>query len=153
VFRVSAMCGWGPPDTTPDVNVRAAARPARKIVAKSVMPPSQTPESVPRRQPQVAERLSVDALRWLDQLPVSVRPRHLEREFPRIANALSRQWRSPSACIAYLDELLMDKRGDRRGFPLEIVLELATLKSHFQTAIYPVPQTVWGEIMTRSRER
>jgi hypothetical protein len=89
----------------------------------------------------------------MDQLPLSVRPQHLAKEFPRITNALSRQWRAPEACLEYLDELLIDKRGDRRGFPLEILLELASLKGHFQTAVYPVPQTVWGEILIRSRER
>jgi hypothetical protein len=106
-----------------------------------------------RRRPATAERLTVETTRWLSELPVSARPERLARQFPRIANAISRQWRSPAFCLAYLDELLIDKRGDRRGFPLEILLELAALKSHFLSAVHPAPQTIWGEVLQRSRER
>ena len=110
------------------------------------------PDFVARRRPATAERLTVETTRWLTELPASARPERLARQFPRIVNAISRQWRNPGPCLAYLDELIIDKRGDRRGFPLEIMLELATLKSHFLTVVHPTAQTVWGEILERSRE-
>ena len=87
----------------------------------------------------------------MEQLPLSVRPQKLARDFPRIVNTLSRRWSAPQTCLACLDELLIDRRGNRRGFPLDIILELAALKGHFQTTVHPVPQTVWGEILLRSR--
>src|SRR6185369_3152248 len=92
------------------------------------------------RRAQAAETLSVEASRWRDELPPSVRPRLLPVEFPRIANALSRRWRTQAACLAYFDEVLIDKRGQRRGFPMAIVLEIAAhrpLASSSRGAIKP----------------
>lgn len=105
------------------------------------------------RRPATAERLTVEATRWLTELPLSARPEQLARKFPRIANAISRQWRNPGPCLDYLDELLIDKRGNRRGFPLDILLELGALKSHFLTVVHPTPQSIWGEILQKSRKR
>ena len=117
------------------------------------MPRSVDPDFAARRRSTVAEKLTPETLRWLTELPVSARPQQLAAELPRIGNAISRLWSIPAACLAYLDELLIDKRGNRRGFPKEILLELATLKSHFQTDIHPTPRTAWEEISERSRER
>ena len=108
---------------------------------------------VARRRPQSTEQLSAETIQWLDELPAGVRPRLLPIEFARIANALSRRWGTPPACMACLDDLLIDRRGNRHGFPMGIVLELAALKNHFQTIVYPSPRTVWDEIAMRSRER
>ena len=88
----------------------------------------------------------------MTELPISARPERLAKQFPRIANAISRQWRNPRPCLAYLDDLLIDKRGNRRGFPLDILLELGALKSHF-LRVYPTPQTIWGEMLQQSRKR
>ena len=109
-------------------------------------------EFATRRRAQATETLSVEASRWLDELPPNVRPRRLPVEFARIANALSRRWGTPAACLAYFDDVLIDKRGNRRGFPMGIVLELAALKNYFQTFVHPAPRTVWDELSKRSRE-
>jgi len=107
---------------------------------------------VVRRRPQSAETLSAETVQWLAALPPSVKPTLLPIEFVRIANALSRRWGTPSACLAYFDDLLINKRGPRRGFSIGIVLELAGLKNYFQTFVHPAPQTVWDEVSKRSRE-
>ena len=120
---------------------------------KAAMAPSDATDFAARRRYTPEEVLTAESMRWLDQLPLTVRPQHLPKKFPRITNGLSRHWRAPRACLAYLDDLLIDKRGNRRGFPLEILIELASLKSHFQTAVHRAPQTLWGEILIRSRER
>src|SRR5215467_5804151 len=103
-----------------------------------------------RRRPATAERLTVETTRWLTELPLSARPERLAKQFPRIANAISRQWRNPGPCLAYLDDLLIDKRGNRKGFPLDILLELGALKSYFLRAVHPTPQTIWGEMLQQS---
>jgi hypothetical protein len=77
----------------------------------------------------------------------------LQIEFVRIANELSRRWKAPAALLAHLDNLLIDERGNRRGFPMAIMLELAALKNYYQTSVHPSPRTVWDEIASRSREK
>jgi hypothetical protein len=70
--------------------------------------------------------------RWVASLPADVRPLALLRQFPRIANSLARARRHPSSWSAYMDELLNDRRGGRRGFPLTIYTELHALHEYFQ---------------------
>jgi len=50
--------------------------------------------------------------------------------FPRVANALARLWQDDIGLELYLDELLVDRRGGRRGFPPEIHNELLTLRAY-----------------------
>ena len=109
--------------------------------------------SAANREQQAGEPLAHDTLQWLAGLPENVRPGVLPVRFPRIANALARRWGSGTACRAYLDDLLIDKRGTRRGLPDEVADELATLKDYFETVLYPVPQTVWDEVAERRRKR
>jgi len=108
---------------------------------------------VARRRTQPAEKLSAETIQWLDDLPPGVKPTLLQIEFVRIANALSRRWKTPAAFLAHLDDLLIDRRGNRRGFPMGIMLELAALKNYYQTTVHPSPTTVWDEIASRSREK
>jgi len=108
--------------------------------------------SAPSREQQT-EALTAETIEWLAGLPENVRPGVLPVRFPRIANALARRWGSGTACRAYLDDLLIDKRGTRRGLPDEVADELATLKDYFETVMYPVPQTVWDEVAERRRKR
>ena len=105
-----------------------------------------------RRRPQPPEELTAETNRWLDALPAQVRPRRLPVEFPRIANAIARRWITPSFSLAYFEDLLMDRRGNRRGFPLPVMLEIAELKSHYQMTVHPMPRTAWEEIVQRSHD-
>ncbi len=61
--------------------------------------------------------LSLEAARWLDELPGTVRPERTAARFPHIANNLCTRWPTPQACISYFDELVLDNRGGRAGFP------------------------------------
>lgn len=107
-------------------------------------------ELIARRRPQPAsESLAPDTIRWLAGLPGDVRPRQLPIQFPRICNALARYWGSPRECLAYLDDLVLDRRGGRTGFVFDIALEIAGLKDHFETTVFPTQQTVWDLIIAR----
>jgi hypothetical protein len=64
---------------------------------------------------------------WLLSLAPNARPMHLADAIPRIANALADRWSDPSAAAAYVGDLLIDRRGGRRGFPPEIKKELVML--------------------------
>ncbi len=76
--------------------------------------------------------LTPTAIRWLASLPPETRPLELCRRFPRIGNQLAALWSHPNGILAYLDDLLIDKRGDRQGFPDGIALELSRLQEHLQ---------------------
>jgi len=52
-------------------------------------------------------------------------------------NEISKLWRRPRELNLYFDELLMDTRGTRGGFSMEVISELNKLKEHFQTIVFP----------------
>ena len=82
---------------------------------------------------------------WIAQLPAEVRPKSLIIQYPRIANRLAELWRHPIACEKYLNELMIDGRGDRQGFPSEVAQELAALQIYFNKHVLPPHFTVWGD--------
>lgn len=111
--------------------------------------PTQADETA-RRGPQPSDTLSSETLRWLAELPGDLRPRYLPIEFARITNELCRRWAVPGHCLGYLDRLLIDTRGNRRGFPFGAALELAHLKNYYETTLHPTTQTIWDEIVARA---
>ena len=83
----------------------------------------------PDRRVEPFDALLPRTLDWFERLPRERRPVELLRSFPRIANLLAANWAEPDAMRAYLDSLLMNRRGERQGFPLGIISELSDLHS------------------------
>ena len=83
-----------------------------------------------QRKNRPVDRLLPIAERWNEALPATLRPQALIAYYPRIANLLALQWNDPSAIAAYLDELLVDRRGHRQGFPPPVQSELVRLRNH-----------------------
>ncbi len=52
----------------------------------------------------------------------------LASRFPHVVNRLSAQWNAPMAVVDALDDLLVDRRGNRRGFPADALAEVLTLR-------------------------
>ena len=75
--------------------------------------------------------------KWMARLPHEVRPVALLRQFPRVANSLAAAWFDRAACRACLYDLLVDKRGNRRGFPADVEAELLALRHYFDERCYP----------------
>jgi hypothetical protein len=69
------------------------------------------------RRVRPAEHLLPFSEKWMDLLPPDVFPGALATHYPRIVNLIAMQWNDRSACPAYFDELLEDRRGGRQGFP------------------------------------
>ena len=111
---------------------------------------SKSPAASPRRQSGRVELEATTAI-WLSELPQRLQPRETATRFPHILNRLANLWSSPHACRLYFDDLLMDQRGDRQGFPLRIASEIVGLKDHYDSAVHPTPQSLWDEIVSRSR--
>jgi hypothetical protein len=70
------------------------------------------------------EALSPKAQLWLGWLPEDVRPHALAARYPRIANQLAACWRDVGLTEYLLGELMIDRRGDRQGFPADIADEI-----------------------------
>jgi hypothetical protein len=66
--------------------------------------------------------------RWIESLPPRVRPVVLVRQFARIANLIAATWGNVEHFENYMESLLTDKRGNRRGFPPEVLAELSALE-------------------------
>ncbi len=65
---------------------------------------------------------------WLESLPPAVVPREMARAYPRLVNRLALCWRDAALADMLLDELLVDRRGGRRGFPPAVAAELLRLR-------------------------
>jgi hypothetical protein len=93
-----------------------------------------------RRSHSSKERLLPDTLRWMADLPHDVRPFHLGRQYPRIANEIRRLWKTTARCERYMGELLILDHGGRKrqGFPRQVALEIAALVSHKAQSCPPV---------------
>lgn len=94
------------------------------------------------RAPQRHEAVQNETLRWLASLPEQVRPVELTRRYPRIANKIASLWRQVARCEEFLDELVVDRRGGRKGFPLAIAQELTALRRHYGI-LHPSGNSIW----------
>ena len=79
---------------------------------------------------------------WMAELPYAVRPNELASRFPRIANSIAELWRRVARCEEYLDSLVVDQRGDRKGFPPAVAQELAALRSYY-AELHPSNTSIW----------
>jgi hypothetical protein len=76
-----------------------------------------------RAQENGDTQLTTEGQALLSSLDEAVRPQELAARYPRIVNQIARQWRTPTVMDRYFQELLMDTRGSRQGFPLKIVMD------------------------------
>jgi hypothetical protein len=95
-----------------DAHAGAAARPVRDGLAG---------RRAPSRGP------SADALEMLERLPGGML-HHTAAGYPHVLEAIARDWAEPARLHATLDALVFDLRGGRRGFPAEVLAELAELR-------------------------
>jgi len=84
-----------------------------------------------RRAPQESTILLDATTLWMAGLPQEVRPIALARTFPRIANNIAELWRHVARCEDYFATLVVDQRGDRKGFPPDVAQELTALCSYY----------------------
>lgn len=65
---------------------------------------------------------------WLEALPAIVRPVALAGIYPRIVKKIMRLWADEVALRAYMEELTIDRRGGRAGFPPKVATEILRLQ-------------------------
>ena len=94
--------------------------------------PRRVPAAHPQRRSQ-SQSLSNQAHAWLARLPPHHQPLATARRHPHVVNRLTELWSQPVELAAYLQELMLSTRPDRRkGFPFEVLGELADLQSLLQ---------------------
>ena len=72
-------------------------------------------------------------LMWVADLPHDVRPTALIRRFARIANLIAAAWGDQKSFRIYMESLFTDNRGNRRGFPPDVLSELVALRRYYDT--------------------
>jgi hypothetical protein len=85
--------------------------------------------------------------KWVESLPPNIRPSALLRQYPRIANLVAAAWGDRKSFDTYMDSLLTDKRGNRQGFPPEVLKDLAELRRFYDVA--KDDTSVWHTVRKR----
>lgn len=67
---------------------------------------------------------------WLKSLPENVRPTNCAEHYPRVLNKIAALWSLNERCIDYLNDLVIDVRGDRQGFSYGVLGELRRLRTY-----------------------
>jgi hypothetical protein len=99
-------------------------------------------DSDTRRMSELSTGLLRTTIAWASTLPADIQPRALLHKFPRIANLIATMWIDPNSLRRYVDDLLMDSRSGRQGFPVDVLRELFQLRSHFDE-LHPHGTAPW----------
>lgn len=94
--------------------------------------------------------LSPDALKLTALLRPALRPTKLQALFPHVLNRLAAVWHQPAQFERQMEELLLNTRETRAGFPLEIVAELTVLREYYRTVLHPQENDPWSTVRVRS---
>jgi hypothetical protein len=121
-------------DREPSNDVHAA-----RVKADS---PKKTSDATEQRKGAPAVEPLPSTMTWVAKLPRDIRPLALLRAFPRIANALAANWTDPAAFLRCVDELFVDRRGGRKGFPPDVMGELFALRTYYE-GLHPTDRKRW----------
>jgi hypothetical protein len=75
--------------------------------------------------------------------------KHLPSRFPRVLNRLAAVWHQPTVAERCFEELLLDARCTRAGFPPEVMSELLALRQYSSSRIFPQKVDPWQEMHLR----
>jgi len=97
-----------------------------------------------RHQPEKDDlELSAAGQALLASIEESARPKELATAFPRIVNHMAKLWKMPREMDRYFEELLTDTRGKRKGFSLNILMELSTLNDYYKIKMRTDKRDIW----------
>ena len=133
---------FNPTDARVDEGTRPTAAGGSGVAAA---PGTQEVDWAQHRKSSPATGLLKPTFAWASTLPAQVQPRSLLSKFPRIANLLAAMWPDPNSFRRYMDDLLVDKRGNRQGFPVDVLKELFELRSYYDEQ-YPDTTRPWESL-------
>ena len=65
---------------------------------------------------------------WLRRIPSAIHPKQLCRYYPRIANRLAQSWGDKAEVEQVFEDLMNDRRGQRKGFSERVRAEIERLE-------------------------
>lgn len=92
---------------------------------------SSLPAPVVYGQAARVEAIDIRAQRLFASLPYAFRLSITRQRFPHVLNRIAAEWEAPMRFLQLMEELLIDQRGQREGFPFETVLELTNLREYY----------------------
>jgi hypothetical protein len=111
--------------SSPPIDAPTRPMPARDAAAVAPEDAADCPwPRAPRRDPSPAAQRLAESLREAGR-PVPT----LVARFPHVINRVASRWSDPPEVLAALDELLHDRRGERRGLPAAALAEVLRLRS------------------------
>jgi hypothetical protein len=108
-------------------------------------PRPQTPKRNPDESYKFANEL-------IGKLPSDLSLIHLYADFPHVLDKIAVAWGDHAAFYALMDDLLIDKRGGRSGFPFKTALELSRLAEHYEQYVSKRPKSKW-DVIQNAREK
>lgn len=105
---------------------RAPARPRRTAAGGDTRPTDWADTRSPPSQFDLA--LLPLTQEWIASLPRWAQPKALAEQHRRLTNRLALCWSDPVLAERVLDDLIMDRRGGRRGFSVAVAAELLALR-------------------------
>jgi len=99
-----------------------------------------------RRQAPVEydDSLNIATVAWLKELPNAVLPLETAHRYPRILNRLARYWGVPQMLDTIFEDLLLNERGERMGFPSVIEGEICALFNYYHSLQPSKKEDVWS---------
>lgn len=88
--------------------------------------------------------LSASATRLLASLPSKVKLTATVEQYPHVLNRIADLWTRPHDLERAFNDLLMDDRVDRQGFPFDVVLELTGLRDFHTRFLRPKRDSAWN---------
>lgn len=84
-----------------------------------------------RRQDRTQQALTERSLRTLELLRQDgIDATFIAERFPHVLNRVSEVWDTPTSVLSLLGDLLVDRRGGRRGFPDDALALILALRRH-----------------------
>ena len=104
----------------------------KKSEANSPAAAAEAPDALRSKRKAEPANIALPITRaWAASLPNHIQLAALISTYPRIANYLAASWNEPAATHAYLDQLIVDHRGNRQGFPPGVRAELVALRNYY----------------------
>lgn len=115
--------------------VYAVAEPTNQINRDESAGPEVSVDFARQRRASPVAFLLANTQKWLDALPHRVQPHALCEFYPRVANFIAAMWGDTESLRAYFDELLVDRRLGRRGFPRTVFNDLRALRDYHAACV------------------
>jgi hypothetical protein len=87
----------------------------------------------------------------IGKLPSDLSLINLYADFPHVLDKIAMAWGDHVTFYALMDDLLIDKRGGRTGFPFKAAIELSRLAEHYEQYVSKRPKSKW-DVVQKARE-